>query len=375
MKRRIFAAVLIGLVIGMSGCGSDGDTYVDPDTQYEVEDDFDSTDEEDIDDDAGFEDEVESGEDEEGTVDPEEIEGIVAMMTHNTTQSCTIEIINIDPNTGDQRLISDFYLERSSDNDEIYKWADTRYNMRGWFSDDFTKMAINKYYSGASSSYGNEDHAGWIDTDGYFTDVTGACMVKEDDGFFDTSLTQHGAIGFNDGQFMFFDTSTGDVYCSTVVDPPEITMGQPSNDGIMNLLNQLTYRRRLTYQISPNACIVDYFETSNSPTSYIIDPATGETTYYIPEADRNNWSGILSPDGDTVAFLSTSKAQGTVQLYTMSMSERNPTAVPLKSSDDTTTDIATIKSRSSMSHPSSCGMKPIFHGADDDVSCCLLEWR
>ena len=54
MKRRIFAAVLIGVVVGMSGCGSNGDTYVDPDTQYEVEDDFASTDEEAIDDDAGF---------------------------------------------------------------------------------------------------------------------------------------------------------------------------------------------------------------------------------------------------------------------------------------------------------------------------------
>lgn len=372
MRKRGLLVVFMLTCLGLIGCNNNDGSHIDTAVDDEHAEEILLSENEDVDPDEG--DYTGEEEDEETTVNPEEIEGIVAMVIRNTTQSCAIEIINIDPNTGDQRLISDFYLERSSDNDELYKWADTRYNMRGWFSDDFTKMAINKYYSGASSSYANEDHAGWIDTDGYFTDVTGACIAKESDGFFDTSLTQHGAIGFNDDQFMFFDTSTGDVYYSTVVDPPEITMGQSSNEGIMNLLNQLTYRRRLTHQISLNACIVDYFETSNSPTSYIIDPATGETTYYIPEADRNNWSGILSPDGDTVAFLSTSKAQRTVQLYTMSMSERNPTAVTLKSSDNTT-DIATIKSRSSMSHPSSCGMKPIFHGADDDVSCCLLEWR
>lgn len=38
--------------------------------------------------------------------------------------------------------------------------------------------------------------------------------------------------------------------------------------------------------------------------SFIVDTAAQNVTEYIPGNSRNNWNGILSPDGTKIAFMS-----------------------------------------------------------------------
>ena len=91
--------------------------------------------------------------------------------------------------------------------------------------------------------------------------------------------------------------------------------------------------------------------------STIIDLSTGEETYYIPGKSRWNWGGVLSPDGNSIAFVSRARTDAMfceVGLYTVPFSGGDPQKVELPS------DVLSIGSNYS-----------------DNTShyCTLLDWR
>ena len=353
MKRRIFAVVLIGVVIGMSGCGSDGDAYVDPDTQHEVEDDFDSTDEEDIDDDAGFEDEVEPEEDEEATVNPEEIEGIVAMVhqTVPSTASSDVQIFSIDPQTGVQKIIAEWRLEnpasKNTDTPKFYLPDKSRVygNSRDWLSSDLTKLSITAVLDN------NERHAGWVDYEGNFFDVTSSVGGVKESSFSNPGPVIQGALGFDGEELVFYEEFLGDADATKYYYVPIDNVSEGAvreageddwyyNEAITSTVGNNFYP---TSWIDETTCIADVYDHVGRPRSVYVNTVTKEKTGYLPDAERYNWSGILSPDGSTIAFLSVSKASdGIVELYKMPISGGEPTKLTLEPNEDILQDTTAL---------------------------------
>lgn len=64
-------------------------------------------------------------------------------------------------------------------------------------------------------------------------------------------------------------------------------------------------------------------------TSVLVDVGTHEVTEYIPESSRYNWSGVISPDGSSIAFMSApASGNGASALYTVALGSDNPIQVP-----------------------------------------------
>jgi Tol biopolymer transport system component len=101
------------------------------------------------------------------------------------------------------------------------------------------------------------------------------------------------------------------------------------------------------------------------PSSFIANLETGETQQYIPESERYTWSGVLSPDGNTIAFLSIpSNGGGNVELYTVPLGGGEPTNVPVIANEDIFVDITALPNSDLVITP---GL--------GDVYCFLLDWR
>lgn len=360
MRKKVIVTLLTAICLVLSGCGSSGDSSVVSDAPYESEDA--SSDEEEYSEPDEY---VEN----EGSVpeeaeDSEEVSGIIGMLIHNATQACTVQIVSIDPDTGTQHVISEFYLKR--DNKMLYQWADSRCMARNWFTDDFTNMAVDMYLSETG-----ECHAGWIDTGGNFTDVTEMSGLAGEKDFFNTAPVQHRAIGFVDGRFAFYDTEAEKVYCIPI--SSATSAGEVDADDVLTRLLQHVKSADLTCQVDNETYLTDYSATQGSPQSFIMNPETGEMTEYIPEADRCNWSGVLSPDGDMVAFLSEPETGGVVELYKMSMNAKTPTAISLQENSAIIVDISTLGTGSLALRPSGYGI--MFQTMHEEGYCHLLEWR
>lgn len=63
---------------------------------------------------------------------------------------------------------------------------------------------------------------------------------------------------------------------------------------------------RVTGRLDDTYSLIDDYDPYIE-NSFIINTETGEKTRYIPGDTRSNWSGVASPDGELVAFLSVIK--------------------------------------------------------------------
>ncbi len=374
MKKRFFVALMVVACLTLGGCG-DSNTSVD-NMDAEVHESEDVLEAEDItteDSEVDMSEEETDGGDEESNA---EVKGIVAMVSRATIHSNTIQIISIDPDTGIQEIISEFLIKSNSD--EAYQRADNRVVTRNWFSNDYTKMAISKRFLNASQSYLNEDHAGWIDTNGDFFDMTEASGLRPEDTFSNTDVLRHKTLGFFDDDFVFLDTATEKVYYMPFDNVSEMGAAELSeeNDYIYMYLLKHPVNVRPTCQIDEHTYIVDLGidQTSRpSPLSVIYDFDTDEERSYIPESSRWNWSGVMSPDGDMVAFFSSLKdGMGKVELYKVPSSGGEPTKITLKANDDVIVDLTALPAPS-YEHPS--GGVDDFLKLHDAQYCRLLEWR
>lgn len=369
MRKRGLLVVFMLTCLGLIGCNNNG-SYIDTAVDDEHAEEILLSEDEDVDPDEG--DYTGEEGDEEATVNPEEIEGIVAMVLNATTYTSAVQVIAINPSTSNQTIISEFDLDFDKDNP--YNWLGSTYCvMRERFSDDYTKLAVNRYLVEA-----NEEHAGWFDTDGNFFDVTAAISTNTEPDFFETNSARQRAIGFKNSQFVFLDLIANEVYCVPVDDVSASTVCKAGEDDVFASLVQRPipenmHTLRLSYRIDANTYIGDF---NNYNYSVIYNISSGETNPYIPEADRYNWSGVMSPDSNMVAFLSAAKGAGTVNLYTMSMSDKNPTAIVPEPNESVVVDWSMLKVGYPFSEPALCGLDGIFADYNHEKQqCCLLEWK
>lgn len=194
------------------------------------------------------------------------------------------------------------------------------------FSDDYSKMALTKCFGDK-----NETHAGWIDQDGNFLDVTEA--LGEQSGDFGEPVN-YAAVGFdNEGNFVYKDNFSNNpnewVDANFYYTP--VTSLAPGEDG--NLIENWIWIRddRKTYHVTDviddSRYVVDFQNNSA-----IYDTNTGLSYSYIPGESRINWSGVVSPDSGSIAFLSvpnnTNDTYRDTAIYITSVSGgMNPTKV------------------------------------------------
>jgi len=375
MRKWRFVTMLMVACLMLGGCGggsesklaaeSHEDDYGSEDTSYEEG--FSYETEEDTSEEGLVEDEYSAEDDEPKTEEPEKTEpaeakGIIAMVRQTQISASggytDVQIISIDPETGVQSIVSEFHLDhltyaeqkRASeiDNDVEFYYAPPEEisvynNNRDWFSDDFTKMKADRTYVTNSSEF----HAGWIDSDGVFFDVTEAIGAVEEDSFSSHTASQK-SKGFVDGMFAFHEYPDGKDYY--------VPIDNASSDGLYEVDEDdwysYRYKRRgyelwyPTYKIDDNTYITDANASgARCPNSIIVDIRTNETKYYLPDSERYNWGGVLSPSGDTVAFLSVKHgAHEAIELYTVPLAGGEPEKIPIIPNGELLRDITTLTS-------------------------------
>lgn len=276
----------------------------------------------------------------------------------NTRYNYTV--YGIDPETGAQRVIAEFSIPTSvTSNADGSKWQiypmfipgySTRMPLRGMFSRDYQYLAITRY-----SLETGEYRAGYYKEGEslYYTDIS-KC-VGAVGGDFDDPVKQM-AIGFTeDGRFIFADMPSA---LGWYYDTSEWEFSQVETAGSAEVIkNSLkTYDSaddflmrgdgwdwmeknwELTDWIDDTRCLINYPEESvglmfggdriDRWGVRVYDTETGETASFIPGESRSNWSGVISPDGKSVAFLSAPvNGTGSASLYIVPVTGGEPVKI------------------------------------------------
>ena len=286
-------------------------------------------------------------------------EGIVLMSVKTSGGSKQVQLICIDPETGEQEEFLHFTVSSP------YKiasmpvlWASMPLfegAICGRFSSDFTRLAATR-----SLSDSTEEHAGWIDAAGNFFDVTVALGLEAKSDFADPPV--YYGIGFSaDDEFIYADYSEpqGVFYAVPMdnvsnsnirelgsVDDLAIALGAPQN--MQTTLHDAWDAHTpfaISDQLNDGSYVATFSEGLNrehgcSPESAIIEinpDGSFTRTEYIPEASRFTWSGKLSPDGTQIAFLSciteVTYDDKPTELFIGSVDGSEPTKVPCELPD------------------------------------------
>lgn len=301
-----------------------------------------------------------------------DVSGII-MLIHNYKN---FTILSINPNTGSEKIVATFQLDdytKRVDSDVIAynpMQRNSYSNLRDRFSSDFSKMVATKYFveNGAS-------HAGWVDSSGKFFDATEALgeAAKSD---FDIPQSYCG-YGFTDnGLFAYCliesqNSALGTTYSYHYAPLNNLTEGASwkidayddyiySRERFSSGAKPIIDCMRPTDWIDDSHVIIDDLWVHNGVRdpkypikSVIFDLGNNSETEYIPGGNsRSNWSGVVSPDGNMVAFLSQPATEnGKTKLYKMPLSGGDPVEIPLASE-------AKIQSPNTNS-----------------IICTLLDWR
>lgn len=232
MKKTIKFLMLIMSLL-LVGCGKSQDeasnTMQEP--SYETQSDNnnvenESTDDselndEDIADDEPTDEDAEYDEDDYAEDEGIEAKGIIAMIGMRTSGAREIHetIISINPDNGQTQCVAEFLFCGQV----LPDWKEYFHgyaNYRNNFSSDYTKRAAMKV------AYNNSLHAGWIDTNGDFFDVSEEAGDVPDSDF--AAPPKHQTCGFSwDGKFVYGTKSYAHNgrYTYHVVDPDDIFEG------------------------------------------------------------------------------------------------------------------------------------------------------
>lgn len=283
----------------------------------------------------------------EPTPTPEpELHGLL-IVEHNAivaeTNQCIVRCLN--PETGEAEEIFRFG-PFGGQNDGYYMPGVSAWNgsfIRAIFSEDFSKIICAKQFSN-----GGGRHAGWIDTEGNFFDVTEALGLQAKSDFEEPA--SYSPIGFCNGLFGFVEAkreSPNSLYVYTDyyvpldnISPEAIqkgdvrAVGHPfdENEGLLkNAFGGRKYTPAdVTSWIDGTHCIVTYREAIfGRLDSFIVDVTAQTESVYIPGNSRDNWSGIISPDGTKIAFLSVLRptASGAKGIYIVPVNGGDPVKV------------------------------------------------
>lgn len=387
MNRKFFVVMMTVFCMVLGGCG-EKNTYPNDSygSSYESEDASSDEEEYSESEDEYMEDDVDTP-GESDAEEAEEISGIVGMIQkYDPNRAVAItQIVTINPDTGEQAIISEFTLkcptatEISSpdtvDDSELRFFlpefnAEVRSsgNHRDWFSEDFDKMIATRVFLNRA----NEQHAGWMDDDGNYFDVAESIGAVTESSFSNPDPVKQTAAGFEDGKFIFCEGSTPDehvCYCVPVTNTSEDALSiLDTRYGYFENLYHGVVIAYPTYWLNDQECIADVYDHSDSPNSIRANIETGEFTEYLPDSERYNWSGILNPAQDTVAFLSTAqRADGVVELYTMPLEGGEPEKVPIVPNDELVLDTTRLTQKDLYGLVSQRNY----------INCyfCLLEWR
>lgn len=333
------------------------DTYVEPEEDYIEEEEYEK-------------------EEEEIPDSPAEVEGIVGMVRQDNTFDSTIQIVAINPETGVQNIINEFYLEYPHHTDEIgfLPPADSIFgNDSNMFSEDYTKLAITQYYV-----QGVEAHAGWVDNTGEFFDVTEAIGAVTEKDFSNPDPVQQYGIGFSGDSFVF--SNSRDVnrpetkfFCVPVDNISEELVTEITKDDVFPSYYEIGSNPEvcLTDWLDETTFIADSFGMSNG---WFLDSVlmriddTENPVAYIPESERYNWSGVLNVDKTTVAFLSMPKSTGsTAELYTVPVAGGDPVSISLVPNDGLMKEITSLTTKNLENVIKDIEKEHIYY--------YLLDWR
>ena len=264
------------------------------------------------------------------TKETEDISGIIVMRRLVTNTQVLFIISAVDPDTGASRDISqfdvahingeeyfiyttDYYSIPGRNKDvanNIYSTDFMSANHREWFSSDYNKLALTKTYKETG-----EQHVGWIKTDGNFFDLTEALNEGIQSDF--DNPKGYLALGFlPDDSFVYVEIDHGEwIYHRTSVDYSSSNVGDQTfrdyylvDDHTLNTNRDHMWVHHLVsdwiddqYYIGNSTYFTNY---EKDKTCFIVDTETQETVSFIPGDSRLNWSGVLSPNSDKVAFLS-----------------------------------------------------------------------
>lgn len=320
----------------------------------------------------------------------------------NSNLDTVIQIYTIDPTTGMQTLWSQF-MRPSPEISITYPLSG---NAKGQLSADCTRLAANKPKADIGEYGEDVKHAGWIEPSGEFFDVSNAL-----------GLGHTVALGFgNDAKDYFYFYVYEKIGTRGKYSIIRSTICRGTIEGIKNgvyervsvysnpeihetnryylydkdLFNGLcliysgahvSWELPATDYAEPgkNIVIADYHPHPEFPyfpikgdTSVLFDSTTGTLIQYLPDGystdGKSEWSGVLSPDGTTVAYLTTPGTSGKVSLEFIDISQFfasgfNPalrgTPAKLELADG----------------PVKQGEWHVFDYICDEPSCILLDWR
>lgn len=245
-------------------------------------------------------------------LEPERLEGLifvsgVTVIGYGDAQT-HYEIRCFQPETGKESLISqlDFL---TTNNKDYYVPASIQQIRRDMFSDDYSKLAVTKHFVS-----NGETHAGWIDSDGNFFDVTEALGLQSKSDFDDPASYE--ALGFSDNLFGYYQYTgkldaphywvpVDNITPSAICEGNVFTRNGPFEDGKIAVEAEPYQRSSYEYHeitswIDDTRCIVN----TSGINSQILDLTEKKTREYIPGDSRENWNGVASPDGTRIAFMS-----------------------------------------------------------------------
>lgn len=217
----------------------------------------------------------------------------------------------IDPTTGSYQEV----LRIKRDSKINLVWRRHHFGCK-LVSSDCSKLAAYR-----PCSNNEEIHAGWIDENGDFFDVTATLGLQSESNF--AERIDYLAEGFLDEYFVF---SCNDIYQSVPIDnvsPDAIIDGLP-----LPVAQKDINGSNITDWIDENTFIANCRSEGIGYNSVIGKINSDEQNFYIPGNTRTNWNGILSPDGTQIAFLSTIGV-GEPKIYVTSINGGEPTEVPI----------------------------------------------
>lgn len=235
-------------------------------------------------------------------------------------------IYGLNPETGESRNISSFtyYDTRNIDGctfEEMSFPLQCRWN----FSSDYSKMALTKTFID-----NQERHAGWIDTNGIFFDLTEELGLSSNGDF---AVPTFYALQFLDGRFEFIQlTDDGNtIHYNAPLDDITLDAVQTTEPmrGLSLRSNEYPYNEYdVTSWIDDSHCIVNVEEYNNDIQSKILDIVTQTTSSYIPDNFQISWNGVISPDGSQIAFMAQPDGKlGQTDIYVIPVSGGDPVKI------------------------------------------------
>jgi hypothetical protein len=272
--------------------------------------------------------------------EPNKPEGLIIMTTTSSgfaAGTTDIIISNINPATGTATTISQFTFGNVRSDDTpligyitpegsgITMGGGYYATRREWFDDDYDRMAIT-----LSNSASAELHAGWINTDGEFFDVTTALDLEAKSDF--DVPTKHNAIGFSEDGYFVYKSLAGDgpnarwEFYHVPLDNLSINAVE---EGIWLPGAGETFQSKTSdLRFSDwDANSGQFLLNANKKISYLCAGVDDVGETYVPGESRLSWNGVFSPDGTSVAFMSQPKTGGVVNIYTMPLAGGDPAKV------------------------------------------------